>query len=137
MDGTPLVDDIRIILRPFIPNEDQALVYSTWQLGLWGSVPRPTNRPTPRFFAIHSRAIAKILESPGTQVQVASPSNNAGLIVGYSVMNKKHLHWVYVKDDYRKHGIGALLTQGFETIAKPQTKIARALAEIKQLRIVE
>ena len=131
------MEDLRIVLRPFVKADDQALIYSTWQLGLWGAVPRPSERPSPAFFGINTRAITKIIDNPGTVVQVACASGNPIFIIGYSVMNKKHLHWVYVKEDYRRHGIGTLLTDGFETIDKPVTKIAKALAEKKELRFAE
>lgn len=131
------MENIRIIRRPFDKEQDQALLYSTWQLGLWGGMARATDRPTPQFFSIHSRSIAKILDMPDTRVEIACTSDNPGLIVGYAVLNKKHLHWIYVKEDYRKHGIGTLLASGFETIAKPMTKIARALAEKKELKVLE
>lgn len=131
------MEDLRIILRPFNPSEDQALVYSTWQLGLWGSTHRSSDRPTPSFFVIQTRMISKVLANPDTKVRIACSSDNQMFIIGYSVMNQKHLIWVYVKDDYRKHGIGTLLTEGFETVGPLQTKSARDIGEVKPLKVVE
>lgn len=137
MDEGRLTESAKIILRPYVPFADQAIVYSTWQHGLWGDEGHDIDRPSSKHFAISSKSIAKILSKPGIVVKIACTSDNREFIVGYSVMQGQHIFWVFVKPDYRMHGIGKMLTRGFETVAKPQTKTARALVTKKKLRIKE
>jgi hypothetical protein len=61
-------------------------------------------------------------------VFIATLTDDPHFIVGYSVLEGTHLHWVYVKSEYRETGIGTLLTKGFQTISNPITKIGKAIA---------
>lgn len=129
-------DQSMVVLRNFNPSEDQALIYASWRNALWFSEAREENSSA-KFYAIATRRIRKLLANPDIKIKIACLSEMKDFIVGYSLMDHQHLHWVYVKADYRDKGIGKLLTKGFKTIAVPGTKIGRAITLKKNLEIKE
>ena len=129
------MSEATVILRDLIPT-DQALIYSSWRNALWFAEKRPDSEAD-KFYAMTSKSIRKLLSETDNHVKIACLQEDPDEIIGYSVMNKDHLYFVYVKADYRKKGIGSLLTKGFETVTRPQTRIGKVLVEKKKLVIKE
>jgi ribosomal protein S18 acetylase RimI-like enzyme len=62
----------------------------------------------------------------------AGLEHNPQVIIGYSVFTNTHLDWIYVKDDYRRNGIGSILCpKSIQTYPKEQTKIGFAILNKK------
>jgi ribosomal protein S18 acetylase RimI-like enzyme len=129
------MSEATVILRDIQPT-DHALIFSSWRNALWFAEKRPDNEAD-KFYAMTSKSIRKLLDNKENHVKIACLQEDPDEIIGYAVLNKSHLHFVYVKVDYRKKGIGSLLTKGFETVTRPQTRIGKVLVEKKKLVIKE
>lgn len=116
------------------PLDDRRFVFTTWKNGIWFSEPRD-ERNYDEFNSLKSREINRILKRSNAKVTIACISDNLDQIIGYSVATGTHLHWIYVKEDYRKQGIGRLLAKGTVTISEPITKIAKVIASEHDLPI--
>lgn len=129
----------RVIVRRFDPQTDKPFIFSSWRNAVWFGEKRGPEREaiTNQFYKQMTREIARVIKNPATQVRVACMSHQSDQIAGYAVMEGRHLHWVYVKSDYRGSGIARILTQGFDTISQPMTEASRAIAEKKNLKIKE
>jgi len=117
--------EAKVVLRAFDPITDAAIIYSTWRHALWSSDRRDDE--SERFYRAETKAIKRIL--PVAQVRIACLSDDASIIIGYSVMTGRNLEFVFVKPDFRQKGIGELLTRGFKTYSEPRTTLGRAIAE--------
>jgi hypothetical protein len=120
--------EAKAIIREANTGSDHAFLYSTWRNALWYSKKRDP-KDADAFYKDLSQKIATLLKVPGTQVKIACLSDDPDMLLGWSVMNGDLLVFVYVKIDYRRKGIGRLLTKGFKTFDVPQTKIGRSLLE--------
>lgn len=102
---------------------DIPLIYSTWRNAEWFSTDQSMN--SNEFFRKATKNIKEILKK--SKVKIACLKNDRDFILGYSVMNKEKLEFVYVKSDYRKKGIARVLTKGFKTWSEAKTEIGRAI----------
>lgn len=124
------MDEAHVIIRPFDPDFDQALVYATWRNGLYYAKPRQTREDDANEeFKQLTTHIRNILKS--AKVIIGCLDDTPNFIVGYAVFSKKNLDWVYVKEDYRKKGVATLITgsQDYETMTEPVTKIGLSIVE--------
>jgi hypothetical protein len=107
------------------------MVYACWRNNLWGEKELGDER-TPESTEFYTNLTKQIRETlKNAEVRIACLSHFPDVIIGYSVMTKKHLHWVFVKPEYRKTGVATLLTKGFKTYDEPMTKIGKAILEKK------
>jgi hypothetical protein len=128
-DSAPAPDMV-VVLRAFDPEMDNPMVYGTWRNCLWYAEKRD-ERLANQFYSDCTQKIRELLSREGIEVRVACSQDDPQFIVGYSVTQETHLEFVYVKIDYRKRGIGALLSKGYETHSEPFTKIAKKIVERK------
>lgn len=126
--------NVKIVLRPHRV-EDDALIYSTWRNSLWYDNKRSEDQAA-AFFRAASKYIKTIMDAPTTKVIIACREDDSDHIIGYAVLSTTNLEWVYVKIDYRKQGIGSMLTKGFKTVTKPRTRIGNAIAVNKGLKVL-
>lgn len=127
-----------VIIREWGPN-DVPFIYSTWRNAIyygWDDVngsgfPRPEAK---EFFKMQTIYIDDILES--ADVNVAVLADDPDTIVGYSVFYSEHLYFIYVKEAYRREGIGELLLPRFiQTVSSQQTKVGAAIVRKKGLKV--
>jgi len=104
-----------IAIRDFHPN-DTNFIYDTWLNSL-----RYGNQvfgliDTVRYYEVYRAIITHILKD--AQVKVACLKEDDQIILGYSVTDKdSKVHWVYVKELWRKLGIAKdLLPKTIKTI---------------------
>lgn len=131
------MDASSVIVREWRPN-DVPFIYSTWRNSIyygWLELPGSEPRPNPKeFFKIQTVYIDNILE--GADVRVAVLYDDPDTIVGFSVHTDSHLYFIYVKEAYRREGIGKLLYPNFiETVGPQLTKIGAAIVRKKGLKI--
>ena len=126
-----------IVIRP-MTQDDAPMIYSSWRHSLWydGLNPRATTQ-SQAFYAAATKAIRALLARPGVKVRIATLSDDPNFIAGYSVLEGPHLHWVFVKRDYFRKGIGSLLTQGFQTAEPPLTRIGKTIFDLHHLKLRE
>jgi ribosomal protein S18 acetylase RimI-like enzyme len=120
--------EAQVVLRDASRGSDHAFLYSTWRNALWFSERRDM-KEADEFYKKASEKIAALLKKPDIKVRVACLGDDPDLLLGYSVMQNDHLEFVYVKIDYRRKGIGRILTNGFKTFSDPETKIGKFLGE--------
>ncbi len=73
----------------------------------------------------------KILNNPKTFIKVACLMEDPDVILGYSILgdNFQTIHWVYVKSNFRKAGIGKALVPRFATAVTHLTSLGKSLLE--------
>ena len=123
-----------VVIRSFNPPQDEAFLYASWRNALWYAEDRDDSL-SEKFYRVATQEIRKLIDRPNVKIRIACMSDNADHIVGFAVFEDKHLHWIYVKSDYRNSGIGKLLSSGFETVAPPLTKFGRAIVNNKELKV--
>ena len=129
-------DSKTIIKRDYDPQIDTSFIFSTWRKCLWfDEHPDSENQPGSNFCITLNRKINLLLREPTTHIKIACLQDDPGQIAGYAVLSNETLEFVYIKLDYRNQGIAKLLTKGFRDIVYPMTKIGKAIADKKNLRI--
>jgi GNAT superfamily N-acetyltransferase len=108
-----MADEALFALRP-ATEKDWPFILQSWTRTYtndrkWGPLaPRAVAR------AVHA-SILDTLTAEGTEVRIATNPSNPWFIFGYVVFSTRHehplVHWVYVKELYRKVGIGAELVR--------------------------
>lgn len=82
---------------------DMSLVYSTWLRGLYYGNDFFKKIDKDAFFDIYPKVITKLV-ADSTAV-AACLSDDEDVVIGYAVYQGAILHWVYVKEAFRKQGI--------------------------------
>lgn len=63
------------------------------------------------YFPIYSKYFQTILDRPDSVIKLAILSDDDDVVLGWSMMENKKLHYVYVNKDNRKIGIAKTLTK--------------------------
>lgn len=90
---------------------DAPLILDSWLRSLHAA---PHDLPDDLFNPVYRTLILRVLAA--SEIRVATPPDDLDLILGYSVSwsgsetQPKVLHWVYVKETYRRAGLAAALT---------------------------
>lgn len=135
------VEPMKIILRQFHPELDEACVYATWRNSAFFGIPRRTSEAKQlaeksriTFFKGMTREIRETLKH--AVVRIACDANKPTFIVGWSCATGTHLDWIYVKVEYRNQGIAKMLMpKDIETVTNRITKIGEVIIEKKKLKI--
>ena len=61
------------------------------------------------YFDLYHKGIEKMFESPDCLARLALLSDDLDVCLGYSIVNKNMLHFVYTKKDLRNQGIAKSL----------------------------
>jgi GNAT superfamily N-acetyltransferase len=107
---------IGIATRPAVA-DDLAFVFSTWLKGYrYGSSFGRGGMRNSVFYPAHREILEAILGREATDVLIASVADTPGIDVGYLVYEPNVLHWLYVKESFRRRGIARmlLLAAGFQ-----------------------
>ncbi len=132
----PSIDEVKIILRDFDQEQDQAMIYSTWRNSLFYSSSEQIYDSPQTFFRKQTHKIKPILKN--ALIKIACFEDTPSVIVGYCVTSANHVYFIYVKTDFRKKGIATMLfPKTIETATKDLTKIGKILAEKKNLRVID
>lgn len=86
----------------------RSLVYSTWLRSYEHSSPMTKQIPRKVFFAEHHKILDGIFARNPT-VRMAVMPEDPSVVFGWAVYEPGTLHYVYVKPDFRKHGIARAL----------------------------
>lgn len=107
-------NEAQFVMRPGHA-DDRAFVFSSWLKSYRDSMPLVWNGT---YYAGQHSLIERLLDDAQTQVVVASPIDDDLTILGWAVRSKpstlRALHYVYVKEAFRRMGIGASLAGEFQ-----------------------
>ncbi len=94
------------IIRGYLPG-DEAFIFSTWLRGLYYGNSWFREIDKDLFMENYHRAISSILSKPGVEISVSCLKEDPETILGYAVYERGRsaLHWVFVKEVWRKFGI--------------------------------
>lgn len=92
-----------------------------------------TRIPKEIFMSNYKAVIDTILTPGKAQIKVACTKDDPDTIIGYSLLSADYqtIFWVYVKKDWRQHGVGWSLVPQYATAVTHLTKIGETL--IKKL----
>ena len=85
------------------------------------------------YFTVYHAVIEQILEKPQTTVTIACLKDDPDVILGFVVYENARLHWVYVKQAWRKIGIAKSLVPDTITVVSHLTEVGKALMLKKNL----
>jgi Acetyltransferase (GNAT) family len=99
---------MKIIIRHFDPISDSSLIYSSAykQVKYANFHPHSDDED---FFAQFQQYVGELLTN--AKIWIACTDNDHNTIIGYSIINKNILEFVYVKELHRKQGIATILTK--------------------------
>lgn len=91
---------------------DLAFIYNSWLRSFKGSRDKHVDADT--YFEGHHELIGDLLDSTNTTVLIARPVDDADTILGWCVKTNDTLHYVYVKEAFRRMGIARALVGEFK-----------------------
>jgi ribosomal protein S18 acetylase RimI-like enzyme len=127
------MDEYSVTIREWSPT-DVPFIYSTWRNAIYYGWCDKTNglRPSQKdFFRAQTKYIDDVLES--ADVKMAALDGNT--IVGYVIYKDEHLYFIYVKEAYRREGVGKLLCPEFKTVSGQLTKVGAAILKKRGIEI--
>ncbi len=101
-----------IEVRPYRSSEDKAFVYSTWLRNYKHSSYFAKRIRPVVFFAGHHALLDHLFNKPEIMCAIACSPEDPGQIFGYlayQLRPKPILHFIFVKDDFRKMGVARTL----------------------------
>jgi hypothetical protein len=97
-----------IVIRNFQPVDDSGFIYSTWPKNVFYSGILNVNKhDKKRWFQEFYNYLQKLI--PESEISIACMDDDKNTILGYSVVSGRTLQFIYVKELFRKQGIGSLL----------------------------
>lgn len=97
-----------ITVRP-ANKDDKAFIYATWLRGLYYGNPWFTMIHKKSYMDSYHNILDQLFKKPGLVVNVACLKDDQELILGYSATEQDILHWVFVKQAWRRFGIAKQL----------------------------
>lgn len=86
------------------------------------------------YYKEYSKHIERLINKPGTMIDVAVLEDAPDLDIGYIVYNNQTLYWASVKRDYRKQGILNTLLKNMDfTTYTGSTPVGLAIGKKKKL----
>jgi len=89
--------------------EDLPFIYRSWLMGQYYGLDLFSLSKKDSFMNAYRKIIDHILQRPNTEIQIAALAEDQEIILGYSILEKDALHWVFVKKEFRKMGIAKKL----------------------------
>lgn len=115
----------KVVVRPSRGGSDSAFLYATWRNALWFAE-RRDQKDADQFYKNASAFIASMVNQG--EVRIAYLSDDPDMLLGWALLIGTRLEFVYVKIEYRREGIGRLLTRGFTSFSEPKTWAGKILA---------
>ena len=79
------------------------------------------------FFQAYEKLITYLFEMPEIEIRLAVLSDDNSVCLGWSISDRSRLHYVFVKKDFQRQGIGrSLMPRGFESITH-LTKVGKII----------
>lgn len=121
-----------ITVRP-VKEGDKNFIYSTWLLGVFYGETVFKEMKKDVFMANYHNLIDQIMNHKDIKINIACFKDDPDTILGYAILNKnnKTLHWAFVKNAWRKIGLGKMLTGSEIKVATTLTKLGLGIMRKK------
>lgn len=96
-------------IRPYQDN-DKNFIFATFLRGVYYGQPTYTLIPKDIFMSYYHKVLEFILKKPETKINIACLKEDNDVILGYSIMSDKAIHWAFVKKSWRGIGLANDLT---------------------------
>lgn len=108
--------------------EDAAFVYASFMRGIYYGNSWFSLIPKTIFMTNYKKVIEKFVNG-GAVIKVACLKEDSSVILGYSILSEDYqtVHWVFVKNRWRKHGIGKSLVPAYPTQVTHLTELGKQL----------
>lgn len=120
-----------LIYYRLVRDTDMPFIMATWLKGLIGGNDYYRMIHRESFMTNYGPFIQRRMATKGVLTMVACLKENEDIILGYSVTEKRGdsniVHWVYVKPDWRRIGIGKEILPKKIDFATSMTKLAKKL----------
>lgn len=124
---------MNISIRPYAPS-DEAFLYSTMLRSLYYGNSYYNSIQQSKFFEVYPLVIAGLLRK--SEVRVACLADEPDVILGYALLEPNVIHFVYVKEAWRKQGVAKALTaEHTAQYVTHITKIGNAIRLNKKLEL--
>lgn len=115
-------------LRDSLP-ADENYIYVHWLMGLRRDNDLFHLIPRDLYFKTYRAVISKIL--PRSKIRIACLKEDPEVIIGYSVYEPDRIHWIYVKEDWRRIGLAKDLLPEKMSSYSHVTKLALEIIQKK------
>jgi len=99
---------LKYTIRQYDPIIDKDFVMATWMRSYRNSG-YARSIPSDLYWIGQRKRIEKILGREDTQIWIATDENERAVIYGYAVWGSGVIHYLYVKQQFRRCGIGKAL----------------------------
>lgn len=108
---------------------DKNFILATFLRGLYYGDSWFSQIPKDVFMDNYKYIAEALINNPNTVVKIACLNEDPDVILGYSILgtNYQTIHWVYVKQAWRRKGIGKSLTPTNLAIATHLSELGREL----------
>lgn len=117
---------MKVIIRPFNKDIDYGFIISSWPNGAYYSPAKPIVTSKKEFFKSMSDQIDKHIKS--SNILIACMEDQPTSLMGFCVIDKGSLEWIYVKELFRRQKIAALLLKN-QNVREFNTKNITKLGE--------
>lgn len=109
--------------------EDTNFVLATFYNGVFYGDNRFLGMAKKSFISTYKVLGERLIRDPNTVIKVACLKDEPDVILGYSILSADYLgiKWVFVKDRWRKRGIGKSLVPRYPVYVTHKTEIGNAL----------
>jgi hypothetical protein len=109
--------------------DDRNFVLATFLRGLYYGDSWFSLIPKDIFMANYKKVGEFLVTSPNINIKVACLKEDPDVIIGYSILSQDFstIHWVYVKNIWRKQGIGRSLVPQHPTTVTHLTALGKTL----------
>lgn len=105
-----MTQDVPWTIRP-ANGQDVSFIYATWLNSYRSDSQIGLSCRTTIFYSAYNRILDHILDSDNSQTLVACLPDDPNVILGYLVFERDRIHYVFVKEVFRKTGIARSLIQ--------------------------
>lgn len=107
---------------PWHPNHAELKIIRRAPFDLFSQIREET------FYQNYQKVIERLIRKPGVQVFIACLKEDPDVILGYSIFQPKILHFVFVKDVWRRIGLARDLIPPDIEYLTHLTKVGRSIA---------
>lgn len=123
-----MTPELQVTIRDGIPS-DKPFIMATMLRGLYYGDSWFSQIHQKSYFDNYKLVLEALLNKPNTIVKIACRIDDPDLIVGYSILTDSYdtVHWVYVKQKWRKQGIAKALLPLYPTTVTHLTALGKIL----------